>query len=353
MADRDVIADFLERFTDQPYRLADVLIGRLDTAGLMITDAEADSSAWRQLEAERDRLQAAARQLVAAAKAWTRANQELTAPEVRERAVNALGEAIDAFDPMLSETTEPLSITGREVSDEHAPTWLWRQRVRDVVAERDLLRDFMAEVYFQLAPVERRVEPEGVPALLRAAADERDRFAGAIEDLRHRAETAEAERDQLRSSHRAATDAADAAAEAVGAMADKLTAMRAEQDRLRDEHAELQRQLESAGELEAELDRLRTQNNKRAGILLHLASILGDAPIRTDAGLPETVAELLAGQIRLRPVVEAVRTYRNWVDITERPEGVTREQYAQTGGTLLQVLGAALDRLDAGGKTDE
>jgi hypothetical protein len=30
---REVIADYLARYTDQPYRAADVLIGRLDSAG--------------------------------------------------------------------------------------------------------------------------------------------------------------------------------------------------------------------------------------------------------------------------------------------------------------------------------
>jgi hypothetical protein len=50
-------------------------------------------------------LRAAARRLVAAAKAWTRANQELASPDVRQRAVDDLADAIDAFDPMLSETT--------------------------------------------------------------------------------------------------------------------------------------------------------------------------------------------------------------------------------------------------------
>ncbi len=60
-----------------------------------------------KVEAERDQLRAAARDLVAAAKAWTAAYQTLTAPNVRQRAINDLADAIDAFDPMLSETTAP------------------------------------------------------------------------------------------------------------------------------------------------------------------------------------------------------------------------------------------------------
>jgi hypothetical protein len=37
---RDIIADFLDQFSDQPYRMADVLFGRLDKAGLDITPTD-------------------------------------------------------------------------------------------------------------------------------------------------------------------------------------------------------------------------------------------------------------------------------------------------------------------------
>jgi len=52
-----------------------------------------------------------------------------------------------------------------------------------------------------------------------------------------------------------------------------------------------------------ERDRLRAQNNERAGILLHLASVLGDAPIRVERDMPEAVAEIVAERDRLRGVV--------------------------------------------------
>lgn len=45
---------------------------------------------------------------------------------------------------------------------------------------------------------------------------------------------------------------------------------------------------------------LKVQNMKRAGILLHLVSLLGDAPIRTEEGLPEAVAGLIAERDDLR-----------------------------------------------------
>lgn len=58
---------------------------------------------------ERDRLYAGARRIVAAAKAWR--NMALVNPtkEERIRVVNAFADAIDAFDPMLSESTEASS----------------------------------------------------------------------------------------------------------------------------------------------------------------------------------------------------------------------------------------------------
>jgi hypothetical protein len=60
---------------------------------------------------ERDRLYAGARRIVATAKAWR--NMALANPTKEERiqVVNAFADAIDAFDPMLSETTEAASPT--------------------------------------------------------------------------------------------------------------------------------------------------------------------------------------------------------------------------------------------------
>lgn len=45
-----------------------------------------------------------ARRLVIAAKQWTRVMAELSSPEVRQAAVDELADAIDAFDPLLSES---------------------------------------------------------------------------------------------------------------------------------------------------------------------------------------------------------------------------------------------------------
>lgn len=60
--------------------------------------------------AERDRLRAAARDLVAAAKGWARVHSDPDASEGERLAhVHALARSVDAFDPMLGETTEPLT----------------------------------------------------------------------------------------------------------------------------------------------------------------------------------------------------------------------------------------------------
>lgn len=59
-------------------------------------------------EEERDRLVDAARRLVAAAKIWTQVLQtDGVSPTARRLAVDALADAIDAFDPLLSEHTGP------------------------------------------------------------------------------------------------------------------------------------------------------------------------------------------------------------------------------------------------------
>jgi hypothetical protein len=65
-----------------------------------------------EAQAERDRLRAVGRDLVGAAKAWANA-LALDAP-LREqgRAVQAFADAVDAFDPMLSETTDALDVSG-------------------------------------------------------------------------------------------------------------------------------------------------------------------------------------------------------------------------------------------------
>jgi hypothetical protein len=62
-----------------------------------------------QFHEERDRIYAGARRIVATAKAWR--NMALVNPTREERiaVVNAFADAIDAFDPMLSETTEAAS----------------------------------------------------------------------------------------------------------------------------------------------------------------------------------------------------------------------------------------------------
>jgi hypothetical protein len=59
-----------------------------------------------ELLAERTRLRTAARDLVLAAKTWCRTIIEDPPHEERERAIHAFAEAVDAFDPMLSETTD-------------------------------------------------------------------------------------------------------------------------------------------------------------------------------------------------------------------------------------------------------
>jgi uncharacterized protein YcaQ len=56
-------------------------------------------------EAELEALRGAARRLVIAAKEWTRSTQDLQSPQVRQAAVDELADAIDAFDPLLGETT--------------------------------------------------------------------------------------------------------------------------------------------------------------------------------------------------------------------------------------------------------
>jgi hypothetical protein len=91
------------------------------------------NDARRRYSIENTRLRSAAQCLVAAAKAWTAANQELTSPDVRQRAVNALAEAIDAFDPMLSETTGSLEFNRPAPEDDEATIWraqaiVWQQR---------------------------------------------------------------------------------------------------------------------------------------------------------------------------------------------------------------------------------
>jgi hypothetical protein len=60
---------------------------------------------------ESDRLRAAARDLVAAAKAWRNMLIIRPLPAHRQRVVQAFADAVDAFDPMLSETTEPLDVS--------------------------------------------------------------------------------------------------------------------------------------------------------------------------------------------------------------------------------------------------
>jgi hypothetical protein len=60
---------------------------------------------------ENDRLRAAARDLVAAAKAWRNMLIIRPLPAHRQRVVQAFADAVDAFDPMLSETTEPLDVS--------------------------------------------------------------------------------------------------------------------------------------------------------------------------------------------------------------------------------------------------
>lgn len=57
-----------------------------------------------------DRLWQAARTLVAAAKGWARANSDPVPEDERRAYVHALAEAIDAFDPMLAETTPALDL---------------------------------------------------------------------------------------------------------------------------------------------------------------------------------------------------------------------------------------------------
>ena len=59
-SDREIIARYLDRFTDQPYRQADVLIGHLDKAGLIIVDRAVDNDVWLKLETERDLLRTVA-----------------------------------------------------------------------------------------------------------------------------------------------------------------------------------------------------------------------------------------------------------------------------------------------------
>lgn len=56
---------------------------------------------------------------------------------------------------------------------------------------------------------------------------------------------------------------------------------------------------------------LRSANNRRAGIFLHVLSIIGDAPIRAEQDLPGAVADIIAERDRLRAVVDAVRMWRD------------------------------------------
>lgn len=77
----------------------------------------------------------------------------------------------------------------------------------------------------------------------------------------------------------------------------------------------------------AECDRLREQNNRRAGTLLRLISILGDAPIRTESGLPDAVAELIAERDHLRAGIMAAEVHGEL--IVRMRESVWREFEAE------------------------
>lgn len=108
--------------------------------------------------------------------------------------------------------------------------------------------------------------------------------------------------------------------------------------------SELRRENQVAVEAQREVDELRTelastraQNNRRAGILLRLASELGDAPVRTEGGIPDAVAAVLAERDRLRAVVNVVR------DAFVRPND---DEWKIEHGALV-VLADALDALEA------
>ena len=66
---------------------------------------------------------------------------------------------------------------------------------------------------------------------------------------------------------------------------------------LEDERDHWQVRAEEAEEVASES---KADNNRRAGILLHIMHVLGDAPTRTEEGLPDAVAELVAERDRLR-----------------------------------------------------
>lgn len=62
--------------------------------------------------------------------------------------------------------------------------------------------------------------------------------------------------------------------------------------------------------LKEDVDDLRVQNNERAGLLLRIAHILGDAPVRAESELPEAVADLITERdlFRDQAIPEAAAT---------------------------------------------
>lgn len=99
----------------------------------------------------------------------------------------------------------------------------------------------------------------------------------------------------------------------------------------------------------AERERLRAQNNERAGVLLHLASVLGDAPIRADRDMPEAVAEIVAERDRLRAVVDAaLPVLRQVTDTLRDSDGGPLDAWAvadSTAALYRELAGAVDDRV--------
>lgn len=131
-------------------------------------------------EAELGRLQECARRLVGAAKAWRDMSLICPIPEDRSRVVNAFADAIDAFDPMLSETTEALD-GGKAVGDD--PGLTAKPPLTPLEVEVMRLQEILSVTHLTVAlssTAHKIAEIEELPELVRTVVVERDHLRGIV-----------------------------------------------------------------------------------------------------------------------------------------------------------------------------
>lgn len=115
--------------------------------------------------------------------------------------------------------------------------------------------------------------------------------------------------------------------------------------------SELARENRRAVDLKIERDQLRERNGQRAGILLHLASVLGDAPTRTEAELPNAVARVMADRDKLiatrQDLLDALGHIALALVPTNAPPGIVDFGDAKDLPDAVRRVVAERDRLDA------